>query len=122
MNKPPKEGAEAAFAPIDDRRREDRGDGSDRRRKPRRRVLLGATLETPDGELSVKLRNLSNTGALIETDRPPPVGTLITFRRGNTVAPGTVKWATAASIGLEFLRPIDESEVLVHSRNPYALF
>lgn len=103
------------FAPVDDRRSEDRG-GSDRRRKPRLRVLISATLETPDGERAVKLRNLSSTGALIEIDRPPHVGTLVTFRRRKTMAPGTVVWATRSMIGVEFIRPIDESEVLTHIR------
>ena len=102
------------LAPIDDRRTSDRGDGSNRRTRPRRRVLLAATLETPSGDLQVRLRNLSSTGALIEMRQPPEVGTLVTLRRGKTIAPGTVRWATSVSIGVEFLRPIHESEVLVH--------
>ena len=118
MKKP----ARARDATVDDRRKEDRGDGSDRRHKPRRRVLLTATLETPQGDRTVKLRNLSNTGALIETDKVQPVGTLVTFRRGNTVAPGTVVWATRTQMGVEFIRPIHESEVLIHIRRPYSAF
>ena len=114
----PEGGIGRGFAPIDDRRSEDRGDGSNRRGKPRRRVLLAATLETPQGELPVRLRNLSSTGALIETDRPVEVGTLVTLRRGKTVAPGTVRWAEPRSLGLEFIRPIHESEVLSHIGRP----
>lgn len=106
------------LAPIDDRRNSDRGDGSNRRIKARRRVLLAATLETPKGELQVRLRNLSSTGALVEMREPPEVGTLVTLRRGKTIAPGTVRWATSVSIGLEFIRPIHESEVLVHIGRP----
>jgi hypothetical protein len=108
----------AMSLPIDDRRAMSRGPGSDRRILPRVLVLLSATLETPDGDQAVKLRNLSSTGARIETDRPPPIGTLVTFRRGTTVAPGTVVWATPSSIGIEFIRPIHQSEVLVHIRKP----
>ena len=104
--------------PIDDRRSHDRGDGSNRRRSARLRVLISATLETPDGERTVKLRNLSSTGARIQIDHPPLVGTLVTFRRGTTVAPGTVVWATDSMIGVEFLRPIHQSEVLIHIRKP----
>jgi hypothetical protein len=44
----------------------------------------------------------------------------VTLRRGKTVAPGTVRWATSASIGIEFIRPIHESEVLVHIGRPAA--
>ncbi len=90
----------------------------DRRRKPRLRVLLSATLETAAGELAVKLRNLSPTGAYVEIDHPPEVGALVTLRRGRTIAPGTVVWATRAEIGLEFIRPIHHSEVLIHIRRP----
>jgi hypothetical protein len=108
------------LAPIDDRRTSDRADGSNRRIRARRRVLLSATLETPKGELQVRLRNLSSTGALIEMAHPPEVGTLVTLRRGRTIAPGTVRWATSVSIGLEFIRPIQESEVLVHIGRPGA--
>ena len=104
--------------PVDDRRAMGRGAGSDRRILPRVRVLLSATLETPDGDQAVKLRNLSSTGARIDTDRPPLIGTLVTFRRGRTVAAGTVVWATPPSIGIEFIRPIHQSEVLVHIRKP----
>ena len=118
----PEEGGEPRLPPIDDRRRDDRGDGSDRRIRPRRRVLLSAILEMPEGDRTVKMRNLSSTGTLIELDRPPPVGTLVTFRRGNTVAPGTVVWATQSMIGVEFIRPIHEKEVLIHIRRPGALF
>ena len=105
-------------AAIDDRRKKDRGDGSDRRRKPRLRVLLNATVETQDGEQTAKLRNLSPTGAQIEMDRPPAVGTLVTFRRGNTMAPATIVWARGSAIGLQFIRPIHQSEVLIHIERP----
>jgi hypothetical protein len=43
---------------------------------------------------------------------------LVTFRRGNTIAPGTVVWATKSMIGMEFIRPIHQSEVLIHIRKP----
>lgn len=118
----PEEGGGPGLAPIDDRRGKNRDDGSDRRDRPRRRVLLTAILETPEGDRNVRMRNLSSTGALIETNRPPPVGTLVTFRRGNTVAPGTIVWATQSMIGVQFIRPIHESEVLIHVRRPGSLF
>ena len=118
----PEEGAERELAPIDDRRREARDDGSERRIRPRRRVLLSAILEMPAGDRTVRMRNLSSTGCLIEIEPPPPVGTLVTFRRGNTIAPGTVVWATQSLIGVEFIRPIHESEVMIHIRRPGAIF
>ena len=103
---------------IEDRRSADRGDGSDRRRQPRLRVLLAATLGTPSGDRAVRLRNLSQTGALIEVDPQPPIGTPVVFKRGKTVAPATVVRALPGSIGIQFDEPIRESEVLVHIGKP----
>ena len=118
----PEEHSGPEAAPIDHSRREGRGAESNRRRRTRRRVLLKAILELPEGERTVSLRNLSGAGALIEMDRPPPIGTLVTFCRGNTLAPATVKWVDESMVGIEFIRPIDEAEVLVHIRRPFAIF
>ena len=103
---------------IDDRRSRDRGCGSDRRRAPRLRVLLSAALETPTGEQVVKLRNLSSIGALIETDRPPELGAQVVFKRGRTHAPGRVVWTTESQVGVQFVTPIQEAEVLIHIGKP----
>ncbi len=94
------------------------GEESDRRRKPRLRVLISETLETAAGEVAVRLRNLSPTGAQVEMDHHADVGALVTLRRGRTVAPGAVVWARPGEIGLEFIRPIEQSEVLIHIRRP----
>jgi hypothetical protein len=47
-----------------------------------------------------------------------PVGSEVVFTRGNTVVPARVAWANGGRIGLEFLRSIDEGEVLVQLGRP----
>lgn len=42
-------------------------------------VDLGATLVYPGGLLPVRLRDVSETGALLELERPPPPGTRVTL-------------------------------------------
>ncbi|HEX8401521.1 MAG TPA: PilZ domain-containing protein [Allosphingosinicella sp.] len=79
----------------------------------RARVLLSAKLKTADGELECRLRDLSQKGALIECRNHLAVGSEVVFTRGATIVPARVAWASAGRIGLEFLRSIDESEVLV---------
>ena len=79
----------------------------------RARVLLAAKLRTPNGEVDAKLRDLSQKGALVECAKAFPVDAELVFSRGATVVPARVAWSAAGRIGLEFMRPIDESEVLV---------
>ena len=80
----------------------------------RSRVLLAATLVTDSGEIACRLRDLSRKGALIECAQVPAPGSELVFKRGGTVVPARVAWAGDRRIGLEFLRMIDEQEVLIH--------
>ncbi len=86
--------------------------GSKRSAK-RARVLLAARLETDGGELDVRLRDLSQKGALVECLQVPPVGAEVVFVRGATRVPARIAWAGADRVGLEFLHEIDEHEVYV---------
>jgi hypothetical protein len=101
------------YAPVDDRRSQDREQGSGRRRAPRRRVLLAATLETPAGERTARLRNLSSTGAMIELDKPPAEGTEVVFKRPGISVRGIVVWASGSLIGMHFAAPIAEEDVMI---------
>lgn len=80
----------------------------------RARVLLAARLQTADGTIEARLRDLSRKGALVECAATPPAGTKLTFERGATRVPARVAWAAAGRVGLEFDHPIDETELLVH--------
>lgn len=79
----------------------------------RNRVLLAARLRTSLGEVDARLRDLSQKGALVECDERLSVGEEVVFTRGATIVPARVAWTGGNRVGLEFLRMIDESEVLV---------
>lgn len=86
----------------------------------RARVLLAAKLRVAGGgDIDVRLRDLSRKGALIECREGLGVGDRVVFSRGSTVVPARVAWSGGGRTGLEFLRMIDESEVLIHvTRRP----
>jgi PilZ domain-containing protein len=98
----------------------DGDEGENKRRDKRSLVLLAAKLRTPGETLDVRLRNLSQKGALVECTKIPPVGSEVVFERGQTSVPARVAWAAKGRIGIEFLVPIEESEVLVHVGRPQA--
>lgn len=90
------------------------GVGSTGQRSAKRnRVLLSAKLRTATGEVDARLRDLSRKGALVECGAPIKVGDEVIFARGATVVPARIAWAGGNRVGLEFLRMIDESELLV---------
>jgi hypothetical protein len=79
----------------------------------RARVLLAARLQTPIGDVEARLRDLSQRGALVECSERLEVDSEVIFARGETVVPARIAWTSGNRVGLEFVRPIDESEVLV---------
>jgi hypothetical protein len=92
--------------------------GDHHRRSKRSLVLLTAKVRTAAGLLDVRLRNLSQNGALLEAEAPPPIGTELVFERGQTIVKARVAWTSESRFGLEFHVPIEESEVLVHVGRP----
>lgn len=89
-----------------------------KRKAKRARVLLAAKLKTAGGVVETRLRDLSRKGALVECSERLAVGSEVMFERGSTNVPARVAWTGGQRIGLEFLRMIDESEVLVHVGKP----
>lgn len=97
------------------------GETSGRQRSAKRnRVLLAAKLRTSAGEVDARLRDLSRKGALVECSEPLSVGDEVVFTRGATKVPARVAWVGGNRVGLEFLRMIEESEVLVQLGRPTA--
>jgi len=84
-----------------------------KRSSKRARVLLAAKLHIGAAETDVRLRDLSQKGALIEGKCIPPVNSDVTFCRGSICVPARVAWTGEGRAGLEFAYMIDESEVLV---------
>jgi hypothetical protein len=88
--------------------------GDHKRGNKRSLVLLTAKVIANGAEMEVRLRNLSQKGALLEADRPPQLGVELVFERGATKVKARVAWVSEQRFGIEFLVPIEESEVLVH--------
>jgi hypothetical protein len=85
-----------------------------KRSAKRARVLLAARLRTgAAGEIDVRLRDLSQHGALVEGKSLPPQGSEVVFSRGSITVPARVAWTGEGRAGLEFAYAIDETEVLV---------
>ena len=114
----PKNGAPARAGHVALMDEDENQDSTHERSNKRSLVLLMAKVSTPDGVLDVRLRNLSQKGALLEGAKIPPVGTELTFERGETKVDGRVAWARDGKFGIEFLTPIEEREVLVHVGRP----
>ena len=86
---------------------------ADDRAAPRHRLILSTDARRPGGEaFPVKLRDLSETGALIEADAPIAVGTSITVDHptaGEIAA--TVTWSGNGLAGLQFARRLSAAMV-----------
>ncbi|TFI60020.1 PilZ domain-containing protein [Sphingomonas parva] len=89
------------------------GPAAGKRSSKRARVLLAAKLRSGPAETDVRLRDLSQKGALIEGKCIPPVNSDVVFCRGSICVPARVAWTGEGRAGLEFAYMIDESEVLV---------
>lgn len=86
----------------------------DRRVFERSIVLVRAMLTTDEGEVRVFLRNLSRSGALVDTSDDLPIGTIVTLHCGKSVVPARIVWAKRPRYGLAFRDLISEAEVQRH--------
>jgi len=93
--------------------------GTNRQTK-RSLVLLAARIRASDRTFDVRLRNLSQNGALLEGSVALPIGTEVTFERGNTNVRARIAWTSQSRFGITFLVPIEESEVLIHVGRPHS--
>ena len=88
------------------------------RRSRRAPVLLAATIEVAGVPQSVKLRNLSSEGALIQGDRLPLEGTTTFFKRNELRLKSRVVWVHGTFAGVAFARALKPEEVLRHVPQP----
>jgi hypothetical protein len=91
---------------------------SQNRRSRRSSVMLAATLESSAGAISVKLRNLSAEGALVEGDNLPTEGSEVMFRRKELVERGHVVWVNGKLAGVAFEDQLRPEQVLRHVPTP----
>lgn len=81
-------------------------------------MLLTAKLVVDGAGYTVKLRNLSEDGALVEADRLPPEGAVAKFERNELGVKSMVVWVEGHFAGIKFGRPIKSSDVLRHVSRP----
>ncbi len=88
------------------------------RRSRRAPVLLAATIEVDGVPQSVKLRNLSEEGALIEGERLPVEGSTCFFQRNDLRLKSRVVWVHGRYAGVAFARSLRSEEVLRNIPQP----
>jgi hypothetical protein len=81
-------------------------------------VLLAATIEVAGSPEPVKLRNLSEDGALIEGERLPLEGTTTFFQRNELRLKSRVIWVEGRYAGVAFARSLKPEEVLRNVPQP----
>ncbi len=84
---------------------------ADPRSTDRYRVLMAGTLFTPEGAQSVRIRDISRTGALIATEARAPAGCDSIFKRGKLFAAARVAWSNDKEAGLEFYRELSAGDI-----------
>jgi hypothetical protein len=75
----------------------------DSRRSKRHRTLLAATLRGHGCAYSVRIRNISEGGALLEGSTLPACGAELILCKGELQAPVSVVWAQGDRCGVKFL-------------------
>lgn len=88
------------------------------RKSRRSNVLMSASLELSGTSLSVKLRNLSADGALVEGDKLPVEGASLLFRKGDLSVPGQVAWVNGRQAGVSFAQNLNPEQLLRHVPAP----
>lgn len=88
------------------------------RRSRRSNVLLAATLEIGGAVIPVKLRNLSEHGALIQGPKLPIEGSELVFCRNELRAHGRIAWVNGEHGGVAFSSPLSTQDVLQNVPQP----
>ena len=96
----------------------DQSTASQNRRSRRSPVLLTATIEVGGMPLPVKLRNLSEEGALIEGAPLPAEGSETVFERKDMRLTGRIVWVEGKYAGVAFDTPLNREQALRHIPAP----
>ncbi|HYC94160.1 MAG TPA: PilZ domain-containing protein [Sphingomicrobium sp.] len=76
--------------------------GPEGRQLPRTHLFVAATLYADTTSMPVNIRNMSPSGALIEADGLPDVGTRISLSRGRLRVTGDIAWRADRRAGVRF--------------------
>ena len=83
------------------------------KREPKRsRVFLSAEVDAGKGPVTARIRDISRTGALMESDFAPKGGETVRMTCGSTVAEGRVAWSDRGWFGLEFDSPLTAEDLI----------
>jgi hypothetical protein len=74
----------------------------DGRRDQRSHLFVAATLYADAGSAPVRIRNMSQSGALIEASAVPDPGAAVFLRRGRLEAAGNIAWKVEGKAGIAF--------------------
>ncbi len=91
------------------------------RKSHRAPVLLNANLIVGGKTHVVRLRNLSEDGALVEAADFPPEGVEAFFERKDLRVRSTLIWVHGQFAGIKFGRPLKSEDVLRHVPTPQPL-
>ena len=86
------------------------GTGAEHRAARRTNLMLAAEIELNGVRSPVRIRNLSETGALIECAVPPDKGAAIVMHRATFHIGATVAWSGGGRCGIHFDQPISLSQ------------
>ena len=96
----------------------DESSTSQNRKSRRSPVYFAAAVEIAGVAQPVKLRNLSEEGALIEGERLPLEGTTTFFERNELRLKSQVVWVQGRYAGIAFARKLRQEEILRHVPQP----
>jgi PilZ domain len=86
-----------------------------KRGSKRARLMLPATLLTATGQLEIRVRDLSNAGALAEAPKAPAEGSDVVVAFGGAALPATVAWVVGRRFGLLFQIVLSDEEVAAYA-------
>ena len=77
------------------------------KREPKRsRVFLVAQVDSGSGPADARIRDISRSGALVQSDSPAEVGACVRLTCGEARISARVAWAEQGFFGLEFETPL----------------
>ena len=86
-----------------------------KRDQKRSRVFLSAHVDCGEGLVEVRMRDISSTGALLESDFLPDAGSAVVLTCGKTTLQARVAWSDRGWFGVEFDRPLMVSRLIDRS-------
>lgn len=88
------------------------GSGENRRAYPRTSMFVLATMAAPSVSGPIKIRNMSQGGALLEGGTLPPIGECLSLRRGELAISGQIVWRQQGKAGLSFANAVEVTDWL----------